>query len=121
MSTVTCHIGVIEARHDRKEPGKWYNENNFDPDFCKSLSRGGYIKCGNSGGLPFYVVNGSIEQLRIPIHNTGDYQTCGFHFGKGCSKKQMWRRWSCCHREIFGTMDDLIKVQGCVTNTALFE
>jgi len=103
------HPGVMMARHGVSE-SNWYQEHGCAVTFTTALKHNGYIVCGNSGGRAYAVENGEIIQSSKIC--SGPEYTCAF-VGFSC-RRMLPRRWSCCGREVKGTLLELAELVGCV-------
>ena len=112
------HSGFIESCHKSKD-ASWYKKQKdrnghyvYCQDFCEKLETGGFIPCGNSGGILFsFYEDGRFNCIDGGIVPKG-YETCCFVTGWDCKTKKLRRRWSCCGNSIYGTFYEMNKL-GC--------
>lgn len=115
------HPGYIESKHEKTNV-EWYKKNKCDLQFCINLENGDFIPCGGSGGSTLRHRNGKIV-AESASHDTEIYGkkfTCCFVTGKGdCFKKIKVRRWSCCKKELTGSLGDMATIKGCTKIEAI--
>lgn len=93
------HSGIALAQHDM---------NNCN---CDHPKKNIYCICGTSGGD--YFIDTNNKNIFIP--NLTNIQTCSYYTGVPCQEHKLKRKWSCCNKEIYGTLQDLFKLK-CSNN-----
>lgn len=97
----SIHTGFIESQHIP------YNiEKHPNHPFPKR-----YCICGGSGGLIFCQYNKTKFVEDDCIDNEIEkIKTCNYYTGISCNNYKLYRRWSCCKKGTFGTIEEMLKI-----------
>ena len=120
---MSYHPGYVESCHEPRKNVDWYEQEKlprydlqfrYSRAFCNALQTGGFIPCGNSGGLPFVFLKPNDTTADLCLHRiSSSLATCAFVYGTPCEGKILKRRWTCCRKELVCKFDDMITLKGC--------
>lgn len=95
------HPGIALAQHQSKNPSPYLSHPKPN-EFCI---------CGGSGGKIWEY--STQENIQLSSKTINCEETCGFQTGIPCEGLKLYRKWSCCEKQIFGTIQDLYQIRGC--------